>query len=427
MYFLYNLILTLVLVLLVPVWAVILLSAKKFRAGFKQKCGFFSADLKHKFVNLTARPVWFHAVSVGECLAVADLVKEFHRRNPAIPLVVSTVTYTGQEIAKTRLGDISTIIYFPYDLWFVVNKVIKMINPALVVIVETEIWPGFSFVLNDRKVPLLLINGRLSPKSYKNYLAFSFFFKSVLRVFTRFLMQSQLDADRIMAIGALKDKVEVVGNLKYDIKAKFTAEDIKNLKRELALSGSDKVLIAGSTHSGEEATVLEVYQILIEDIPELKLILVPRHPERYEEVINLVSAKGLKLARRTLKNSFKDASVFMLDTMGELSGFYSIADVAFIGGSLIEKGGHNPLEPAVYSVPVVVGKHTFNFIDITNYMLEAGAAIQVNTREELLNVFRMLLTNPGFYEKTKMGCLKVFDANCGATEKTLNLIKSLIS
>lgn len=427
MYVLYNLLLGLLLLILSPFWIILLLSARKYRAGFLQKSGFLPDELIKVFKSVSSPPVWFHAVSVGECLAVVDLVKEFHSRNSQLNIVLTTVTYTGQEIAKKRLGDIATVFYFPYDLGFITNKVISLVNPRLVVIVETEIWPNFAYNLCRRNIPLLLINGRLSPKSFNNYKKFRFLITGVLKCFTQFLMQADIDAERIIAIGADKEKVRVAGNLKYDIKPKFTKVNIDELRQELYLSLNDKVLIAGSTHSGEEIILLNTYLKLKEKFSTLKLILVPRHPERYDEVIALLSSKDLKFGRRTLQNNLKDFSILLLDTMGELSGFYSIADIAFVGGSLIPRGGHNPLEAAVYSVPSIVGPHTFNFLDITNYMLEAGAAMQVSDESQLYSVMFDLLADQDVYGKARESCLNVFKANGGATETTLQVMLSLLS
>ncbi|MEW5820933.1 MAG: 3-deoxy-D-manno-octulosonic acid transferase [Cyanobacteriota bacterium] len=427
MYILYNVILICLLILLSPVWICVLLSGKKYRAGFKQKCGFLPAEIREKIKSFCKQPVWFHAVSVGETLAVIDLVKEFHCRTPDVPVIFSTVTYTGQEIAKKRLVNIATVIYFPYDLAFITKKVINLIKPQLAIIVETEIWPSFTFELARKNIPLLLINGRLSPKSSKNYRLFRFFFSKVLENFTQLMMQAEIDANRMLEMGADKTKVTIAGNLKYDIKAKFNADDIRNLKQNLALTKDDKVIIAGSTHSGEEEILVNSYIKLKEFLPSLKLILVPRHPERHEEVIELLKSKELEFGRRSHKDTFEKAPVFMLDTMGELSGFYSIADIAFVGGSMIQKGGHNPLEPAAYSVPVVVGPHTFNFLDITNYMIESGAAIQVKDEESFYAVLKDLLTDQNVYNNARNACLKVFDANRGATEKSLNIIYSLLN
>jgi 3-deoxy-D-manno-octulosonic-acid transferase len=427
MYYLYNLILTFLLVLLLPVWLIILLSGRKYRAGFKQKTGFLPVALKEKIKSFARKPVWFHAVSVGETIAVSDLVKEFKYKYPEYPVVFTTVTFTGQEIAKKRLGEIATIFYFPYDIGFITRKVIEIIDPCLVVIVETEIWPNFAANLYKKNIPLLLINGRLSPKSYRNYKFFKPLVSIVLKYFSRFLMQTDLDAKRIIDIGADKDKVDITGNLKYDIKKAFTFDQVEDLKNELCLTDADKVIIAGSTHSGEESIILDVFLKLCRDIHDLKLIIVPRHPERYDEVINILDSSKVSFCRRSLKNSFKEAPVFLLDTMGELSGFYSIADVAFIGGSIIEKGGHNPLEPAVYSKPVVIGPHTFNFHEITKYMVEAGAAIQFNDQEQLYSVLSALLTDNSYYEKAQVSCKKVFEANRGATERTLHVIATYLN
>lgn len=427
MYVIYNLFLLLLILVLSPVWIIILLSAAKHRAGFLQKLGFLPPQLIDNIKAFKSRPVWFHAVSVGECLAVVDLVTIFHQRFPEIPLVVSTVTYTGQDIAKKRLGNIANIIYLPYDIGFIVNKILKILHPQLFVIVETEIWPNLSFNLFAKKVPLVMINGRISPKSYKNYLNFKFFVSRVLGCFTFFLMQSKIDLERILMMGAPANKVQLVGNLKYDIKAKFTSEDILKLRNELAIKEGDQVLIAGSTHAGEEDIVLNLYIKLKDHLPSLKFILVPRHPERYDEVIDLIKNKNLNFGRRTLKSTFEDSPILLLDTMGELSTFYSISTVAFIGGSLIQKGGHNPLEPAVYDIPVVVGQYTFNFLEISDYMQQSGALIKVQDQNEFYEVLLKLFTDKNYYEASQNSCKQVFKLNSGATERTLSVLASLLT
>lgn len=426
MYNIYNIVLIIILILFSPVLIGIFIAGKKFRAGFKQKCGVFSKDLVDIFTSFHIKPVWFHAVSVGECLAIVDMVKIFHDRHPDIPVILSTVTYTGQELAKKHLGKIATIIYYPYDIGFIVSKVINLITPRLVVITETEIWPNFAFNLSMKNIPFVLINGRLSPKSFSNYKKFSFFMKIILNKFSWFYMQSVLDAERIISIGAPKEKVIVAGNLKYDISPKLLPDDIEKLRQNLYLNSNDKVIILGSSHKGEEEILLDIYSRLKKDIQSLKLILVPRHPERYEEVIALLKNYNFKFSLRSKKENFEKASIMLLDTMGELSSFYSVADIAFIGGTMIPKGGHNPLEASIYSVPVVVGPYTFNFSDITTYMLSLNATLQVPDKEELYSVFYRLLTDTGFYNKIKEASKDVFKSNKGATEITLKIIDDLL-
>lgn len=427
MYIVYNLILVILLILTFPAWLLLLLFGKKFRAGFWQKAGFFSSDLKQVLLGLPQSPVWFHAVSVGETIAVAGLVKEFSVNKPDIPVVFSTVTLTGQQIAKKRLGDIATIIYFPFDIGFITKKILDIVSPRLVVIVETEIWPNFAYNVFAKNVPMILINGRLSPKSFANYKRFKFFTAKILQCFSCFLMQSDIDLKRIHEIGADSSKVKNVGNLKYDIKTELSADDVLKLRQELNLTLQDKVLIAGSTHDNEEEILLTTYLKLKEKVTELKLILVPRHPERYSDVMTLLEANKINYGKRTLNNTFKDADVFLLDTMGELSNFYSIADIAFIGGSMIQKGGHNPLEPAAYLVPVVIGPHTFNFVDITGYMVQSGAAFQVDDKDGLFSILLALLESSETFNKAQSACLKVFEENSGATQITLETIYSYLN
>lgn len=426
MYYIYNLLLIVLLLILSPVWLLILISGKKFRAGFAQKIGFLPQDIVSAIKSFSKRPVWFHAVSVGETLAVQGLVKDFKKKNPDLPVVFSTVTFTGQQIAKQRLGDLATVIYFPFDIGFVTNKIINLVDPQVVIVVETEIWPNFSYNVSAKNIPLVLINGRISPKSFKNYVIFKFFISKILGMYTCFLMQSDLDAGRIVEMGAKKQKVRTTGNIKYDIKPNLTDDQIANLKQELNILAEDKLLIAGSTHDTEEKIILDVYLKLKEELESLKLVLVPRHPERYQDVFSLLKEYKLDFAKRSQHETFEKASVFVLDTMGELLSFYSVSDIAFIGGTMIPKGGHNPLEPAAFSVPVVLGPHTFNFVDITKYMTEAGVAIQVNDENALYDSIRTLLVDSTAYNKAKVAAADVLDANRGATQETINVINGLL-
>lgn len=425
-YAIYNLVLIVLFIVFSPLILAALLWKKKFRAGFFEKCGLFSRFKKDLFEQLE-RPIWFHTVSVGEFLAAQGLIKKFMEENPAQQVVISTVTLTGQTLAQQKLGDRATVFYFPFDIGFIVDSVITVINPKLVVILETEIWPNFSHGLNKKNIPLMTVNGRISPNSYKNYYRFRWILTHVLRNFTVFLMQSEMDADRIKSIGAKEECVKVVGNLKYDITPQLDSEEVDKLKASLWLNPGEQVIIAGSTHHGEEESVLKAYLALREEIPGLKLILAPRHPERHKEVIDLAESAGVKMAYRSRKESFKESSVLFLDTMGELGQFYSLADVAFVGGSLLPKGGHNPLEPAVYQVPTVVGPHTFNFKDITAYMVTLGAVIQTEGEKDLKDMFRTLLLDRDVYEKARSACLKVFEQNRGATDKVLLEIHVLIN
>lgn len=425
MYFFYNFILIILIIILAPAWITALMLVKKFRAGFFQKCGFLDSFIKQRLSNYNIKPVWFHAVSVGECLAIVDLVKKFNSTYPNIPIVISTVTLTGQHIAIKQLGNIATIIYFPFDIGFIVNKVIDIINPQVVMIVETEIWPNFSFLLSRKKIPLVLINGRLSPKSFKNYYRLRLFTSIILSFYSKFLMQSEADADRLIKIGAKKEKVEVIGNIKYDIIQKMTNNDIMQLRNELCIGDNDKIIIAGSTHSSEEAMLISVYKELNRKIDNLKLIVVPRHPERYNEVIALLDEAGFKFGCRSKGNTFEDASILLLDTMGELSKFYSISTIAFVGGSIIPKGGHNPLEPAAYRVPIIMGEHIFNFNDICNYMIDKKALILIKNNVDLASILLTILTDIQLYKQMQDACDKIFESNRGATDLIISYLEKI--
>lgn len=235
-----------------------------------------------------------------------------------------------------------------------------------------------------------------------------------------------MDAERIIKIGADKAKVEVYGNVKYDIQRKLTDDDVLKLRKELELTEADRVIIAGSTHSSEEESVLSAFKELSQEIDNLKLILVPRHPERYQEVVELLTEAGSRFGYRSKKNTFKDVPILLLDTMGELSGFYSISMVAFVGGSLIPKGGHNPLEPALYNVPVIMGEYVFNFSDICNYMVECESLLLVKNSSDLTTTLRRLLTDKLLYVQMQEACSHIFAQNRGATNKILGYLEETV-
>lgn len=414
----YNLALIILSIILSPVILIAFLVKPKLRAGFWRKIGFYGKK---------GRPsIWFHAVSVGEVNAVEALIKKAKAEFPNYKIVVTTVTKTGQQVANNKFKNTSDLVtYFPYDFSFSVDAAIKAINPAIVVIAETEIWPEFCNRLNKKNIPLVLVNGRISPNSYKGYQKLSFFFKKVLENFTLILMQTEEDRRRIIDIGAPCDKVEIMGNLKFDITNLLGESEIHNLKKSLKISDR-KVLIAGSTHKGEDEIVLSVYKRLKAEFHDLKLLIAPRHPERNEQVIKLIGETGLKFGLRSKNSNFKDSDIILLDTMGELSKLYSVADIAFIGGSFSGTGGHNPLEAAIYGVPVVSGPTVFNFKDIYKFMTEVSAAFIVNDECEFSLKIKELFKEEEKYSEASVACLGIFDKNKGALDYAIDKIRHFV-
>ena len=342
----------------------------KYRAGLSQKLGFeLPEPLPH------SRRVWFHGVSVGETLAIAPLVEEFKRRHPQVGVYYSVTTHTGMEIALKRLSGVAdAVFYFPFDFYPVVWKVVSRTAPSAVVIAETEIWPSFVEVCRSRNVPLFMVNARVSPSSFNGYMRIRWFMRPVLEAYRYIFARSPLDAARLVQLGAPQDRVKVTGNIKfYSVLLRSKSVSPDRVREDLGL-GSFPLWVCGSTHRGEEEILLEAYRMVLEQVPELRLAVVPRHPERFREVEELIRAKGFNLGLRSRRDALADHQVLLVDTMGELFSLYSVAQVVFVGGSLVEVGGHNPLEPLVFGVPTAIGPHHFNFADV---MEEVGEFVEV--------------------------------------------------
>ncbi len=422
MFFIYNTALIILAIALSPVIAAAFLLVPKFRAGFWQKIGFYKKQTQHQVRGDKRKSIWVHAVSVGEINATEALIKKIKEVYSDYNLVVTTVTATGQEIARKKLGNTADIIsYFPYDFCFSTNAAIKAFNPALVIIAETEIWPGFVNQASKKNIPLMLVNGRISPNSHRGYLKAKFFFKKVLEKFSLMLMQTETDKQRIIEMGAQSGIVDIMGNLKFDINKDLDDEQIRQLKNELKI-GNNRVLIAGSTHYGEDELVLRVYNRLKSEFDDLKLLIAPRHPERNERVFNLISKSGYEGGLRSLNSDFDRNDIIMLDVMGELGRMYAISHLAFVGGSFSNTGGHNPLEPALYEIPVVSGPTVFNFKDIYGFMTKTGAAKIVHNETELYNQLRTYMVNENKYNESSRACAEIFEKNSGALDFAISRI-----
>lgn len=421
MYFLYNLILIFFAMLLSPVILVLFIISPKLRAGFFEKIGFYSKKTSKK------KSIWVHAVSVGEVNAIETVFKRLKSEFPEHNLVLTTVTRTGQAIANSKLGKVADVIaYFPYDFSFSVNSAIKSFNPELAIIAETEIWPMFAHKINKAGIPLAIINGRISPNSYKGYKKFKYFFKKIFKNYKFILMQSQGDRERIINIGANPEITKVMGNLKFDINKPIDENAIEELKNYLKIT-NQKVIIAGSTHKGEDEIILNAYSKLKKDNFDLKLLIAPRHPERHQSVFRLVSNSGFSYGSRKNNDNFEEKDIIIIDTIGELGKLYSVSDVAFIGGSFSGTGGHNPLEPAIFGTPVVSGPTVFNFKDIYKIMSQNGSAFIVETEEELENKISLLLNNFEVYQQASNECYQIFEQNKGAIETSIKYFKEILN
>ena len=429
LYLIYDILLLLAIPLILPYFLCRCVRRRRLRKGIAERLGFLSRE---KRVCLQgSETIWVHAVSVGETMAVRPLLKALKARYPEKKIVLSTVTETGRSIAE-NLSDVDVCIYFPFDFGFAVRRMLQAVRPSLIVVVETEIWPNFLRYAHLSGIPTVLANGRISDKSFGGYLRFSWAFRPVLENFDALCMQTDVDARRIIDIGASPARVHVAKNLKYDIPALSISEE---RKREVLatyhIPEGMPVFTAGSTHQGEEAAVLTAYRTLVNEGREFLLVLVPRHPERAEEVAKLAEQFGIPCVRRSQLDAqselFKPGEVLLVDTVGELMALYAISDLVFVGGSLVAVGGHNLLEPASLAVPVIFGPHMNNFREIATLILHHHGGIQVQDAVMLAQTLRQLLDSPG--ERLRLGenGARILIENRGSTERHMEIISSVVS
>ena len=396
--------------------------------GLSQKLGFLPPHLLLKLSG--SRPVWIHAVSVGEVTSTIPLIQEIKKRYPSQKIILSTVTVTGNYTATIRVREVDAVIYFPLDYPFIVKKVIRQIKPKLFIILETELWPNILRELKRNNIPSVVVSGRISNRSYHKYRWGRFFFTKVLDNIHLFCMQTEVDSKRIINIGADKDRVTTVGNLKFDqCVPTITTEEKENLYNMLSLKEGQTIFIAGSTHKGEENIVLEVFKNLKKTYEDLILILAPRHPERFDEVADLLSHQKLRSIKKTkikMGQKSNHHDIILLDTIGELSKLYSIGTIIFVGGSLVSTGGHNVLEPVAYKKAVIFGPHMDNFSEISRCLRESGGGLQVNNQEEFLSQTEMLLQNDVDRDKLGEKAFEVIAHNQGAINKSMEAIKRFL-
>ena len=385
------------------------------------------ARLGLESVAVTPRPAgWVHAVSVGEVLAAMPLVEGLQRLAPGLPIVVTTVTDTGARVVRERLAGRAAHRFFPLDFPAAVRRTVTAIEPVFLVLMETELWPNTLRIVAGRGVPIMVANGRLSDRSFRRYRRLRRLLRPVLEHVRVFAMQSDEDARRIIALGAAPDRVAVTGNLKHEPPA-ATSGVVELWRRLLGLRAGQPVWIAGSTHRGEEAAVLDAHAEARRRWPDLVLVLAPRHPERAPEVLDLVAARGWAAVRRSgLPREGQEGAVIVLDTVGELAQLYALADVVFVGGSLVAVGGHNMLEPALRGKPVLFGPYTMNFREPARLLAERGGARVVPDARALAAELCGLLADRERRERMGALALEAASSRHGAVEATLELVQRFL-
>jgi 3-deoxy-D-manno-octulosonic-acid transferase len=424
--FFYNLALLAALVLGAPWWLWRMATTAKYRQGLIDRLGRIPV-----LQGREGRPlIWIHAVSVGEVLAVSRLVKELDATLANYFVAISTTTRTGQALARERFGA-GRVFYCPLDLPWAVRSHLNALQPRLLVLAETEFWPNLLSGCFHRRIPVAVVNARISDRSWPRYRRLRWLWKPFLGRLGCVLAQTQTDADRLKAIGCRPDRVLVAGNLKFDVRVANEAEATQILK---PLAPTLKLIVAGSTLEGEESALLEAWPRLLEVDPQLALVLAPRHPERFDAVAALLKTSGAKWVRRSnwlrppndAPEPIAPGQIVLLDTIGELASVYSIASVAFVGGSLIPAGGHNPLEPAQFGVPIVMGPHYANFRAITEDLLTHNA-IRIAAPQDLATALIEMLQDRTAAEAMGQRARQVFNQQSGATARCITALRELLS
>jgi 3-deoxy-D-manno-octulosonic-acid transferase len=418
MYLFYSTILAVALLLGSPYFLFQALRHGKYRKGLFERLGRIPARLHD------SRPsIWVHAVSVGEVLAVSELVRALRRDFPEFKTVVSTTTDTGQKLAASRFGE-ENVFYFPFDFSFSIRPWLSALQPRLILIAETELWPNFFRLARQSGARILVVNARISDRSFRGYRRWRTFLCRILSGVDLFLAQTAEDAHRLIAIGAPDAKVLTTGNLKYDVPPPSEPAIVRQL--HTALDESAPVLVCGSTVEGEEQLLLDAFKKVLAARPRAVMLLAPRHPERFDEVARLVEQSHIPLTRRSQWTGGLTArTVLLIDSIGELSSLYALADLAFVGGSLVPRGGHNIIEPAQHAAPILVGEHMQNFRDMVELFKSRNALRVVNPENLAATILELLADNDA---RRALGrrAAETLRSQQGATQLTLTKLRELL-
>ena len=426
MYFLYSLVTLLALVALSPYFLYQALRHNKYVGSFRQRLGYLPVSF-----NLDGDDsIWVHAVSVGEVLATKSLIADLRRRYPRLRIFLSTTTLAGQQLARRNVTDVDAVFYFPFDWGFSVRRTLNRVQPRLFVMIETEIWPNLLRECRRRQIATVLVNGRISYRSFPRYQLIRPFFRRVLADIDRFCVQGDEAARRLISLGAEPARITITGSLKFDALEGIPTpgRGRERVLRFFRMSANRPVLVAGSTLKGEEEAVVRAFNRLRTAGGSPLLVIAARHPERFAEVERLCRQEGLSTVRRTELpiDAEPRADAVILDTIGELAEVYQIATVVFVGGSLVRAGGHNILEPAVFGKPIIFGPHMENFAEIAETFLANDAAVQVRSDRELETAVVSLIGDPVRRARLGAAARALVDANRGAKDKTLAVIAGLV-
>jgi 3-deoxy-D-manno-octulosonic-acid transferase len=404
------------------------------RKGRGQKRGYWAERFGSiPFQENSPGAIWIHAVSLGETLAVAGLIQEIQRTFPERKIYLSHVTPAGREAGERRLPSIAGRFYVPLDWHWAARKALARIKPSLLMIVETELWPNLLRAAQEAGARVVMVNARMSIRSLRGYRLARPFIQRVLANVDQICAQTEEDAERFRLLGAKPERVRMVGNLKFDAQPPQLGEFARTLKTALRQTQRGPVLVAASTMPGEEPLVLQAWDLIVGRYPRALLILAPRHPARFEEVSQdlaraqrgFVRRTTLQVGEQALSSQLASTAILLLDTVGELAGVFELADLVFVGGSLVPTGGHNLLEPAYWSKVIAFGPHMENFRDIAKLFLDAGAAIQIRNPEELAHA-TWLLENTEARERLGASARQVLEQNSGATARTLEGLRKYL-
>lgn len=393
-----------------------------YRQRIGERFAFFSSPQ-----NFEARPIWVHAVSVGEVVAAVPVIRGLQRDHPELPVVVTTMTPTGSERVRALLGDGVFHVYAPYDTPLIVRRFLRKLKPRMLVIMETEIWPNTVLTSRAQGLDVVLANARLSVKSARGYARLSSLTRQVFSAFSRIVAQTEADAGRFRELGASDAQTVVSGSIKFDVQIEDSLRRAARAERDKLQAKERPVWICASTHEGEEELILNAFKTALTQIPDALLMIAPRHPERFDLVAAKIKSAGLDYVRRSQGGVPTGRPVLLLDTMGELLLMFGCADVATVGGSLIDRGGHNSLEPAAWALPLVNGPSDFNFVEISQLLQDSGALEIVGSAEALSSQVSALLENESLRKEKGNAGAKVIEQNRGALERLMTVLRSFLT